>query len=126
VPKVLLLTGGQLQRNAFEPIIAHSLFPGLQHLANARRVFTDKCVVGITANRELMRRRVIDSIGLVTALRHRLGYETATKVAQEALVTGAGVGVGVGDIVLACGLLTADELDEFVSVAVLTTCGGAL
>jgi aspartate ammonia-lyase len=122
VPKVLLLTGGQLQRNAFEPIIAHSLFPGLQHLANARRVFTDKCVVGITANRELMRRRVIDSIGLVTALRHRLGYETATKVAQEALVTGA----GVGDIVLACGLLTADELDEFVSVAVLTTCGGAL
>jgi aspartate ammonia-lyase len=122
VPKVLLLTGGQLQRNAFEPIIAHSLFPGLQHLANVRRGFTDKCVVGITANRELMRRRVIDSIGLVTALSPRLGYETATKVAQEALFTGA----GVGGFVLACGLLTAEELDELLSVAVLTTCGGTL
>ena len=110
------------QLNAFEPIIAHSLLAGLQHLGNACRVFTDKCFVGITANRELMRRRVIDSIGLVTALSHRLGYETATKVAQEVLFTGA----GVGDIVLACGLLTADELDELVSLAVLTTCGGTL
>jgi aspartate ammonia-lyase len=120
VPKVLSLTGGKLQLNAFEPIIAHSLFAGLQHLANACRVLADTCVVWITANRELMRRRVIDSIALVTAFSPRLGYETAMKVAQEALLTGA----GVGDIVLARGLLTAGELDELVSAAVLSTRGG--
>jgi aspartate ammonia-lyase len=80
----------------------------------------DTCVVWITANRELMRRRVIDSIALVTAFSPRLGYETAMKVAQEALLTGA----GVGDIVLARGLLTAGELDELVSAAVLSTRGG--
>ncbi len=122
MPKVLVLTGGQLQLNALETIIAQSFFAGLQHLANACRLLADKWVVGITANRGPMHRRVIDSIGLVTALSPRLGYETATKVPQEALLTGA----GVGDIVLACGLLTADELDELVSVAVLTTCGGTL
>ena len=119
----LAAEGGQLQLNAFEPIIAHSLFAGLQHLASACRVFfTDKCVVGITVNRELMRQRVIDSIGLVTALSPRLGYETATKVAQEALLTGA----GVGEIVRARGLLTAHELDELLSVAVLITRSGTL
>jgi aspartate ammonia-lyase len=61
----------------------------------------------------------VDSIGLVTALSPRLGYETATRVAQEALLTGAGV-----EIVLACGFLIAEELDELVSVGVLSTCGG--
>jgi aspartate ammonia-lyase len=122
VPKVLLLTGRQLQLNAFEPIVAHSVFTGLRHLPNACGVFSDKCMVRITANRELMRRRVIDSVGLVTAISPRLGYETATNVAQDGPLTGA----GVGDIVLVRGLLTADELDELVSVGVLTTCGGTL
>lgn len=121
MPKVLVLTGGHLQLNALETIIAKSLFAGLQHLANACRLLADKCVVGVTANRGPMHRRVIDSIGLVTALSPRLGYETATKVPQEALLTGA----GVGDLVLAWGLLTAGELDEPVSAAVLSICGGA-
>ena len=57
---------------------------------------------------------------MVTALSPRLGYETAMKVAQAALLTGA----GVGDVVLARGLLTAGEPDELVSAAVFSTCGG--
>src|SRR5580765_3430501 len=95
---------GQLQLNAFEPIIAHSLFAGLAHLAAAAVVLAEKCVDGITANRDLLRRRVADSIGLVTALSPRIGYENATEVAQEALTTGR----SVADIVAHRRLLTAE------------------
>src|SRR3982075_2144622 len=60
--------GGQLQLNAFEPIIAHSLFESLRHLAAGCRTLTDRCVVGITANRERARRLLDESTALVTAL----------------------------------------------------------
>ena len=68
MPKVLSFTGGQLPLNAFEPIIAHSLFAGLQYLANACHVLAHTCIVWIATNRELMLHRVIDSIPLDTAL----------------------------------------------------------
>ncbi len=72
--------GGQLQLNAFEPIIAHSLFESLAHLTAACETLRSRCVVGITANVEHMRSTVDRSIGLVTALNplHRLrGGDTA-------------------------------------------------
>ena len=81
---------GQLQLNAFEPIIAHSLFASLDHLAAAAVVLAEKCIDGITANRDLLRARVANSIGLVTALSPGIGYENATDVAQEALLSGRG------------------------------------
>ena len=49
---------GQLQHNAFEPIIAHSLFKSITHLRNGCLVLADRCVRGITANREHMRAQV--------------------------------------------------------------------
>ena len=102
---------GQLQLNAFEPIIARSLFASLEHLTAAGTILADKCVTGITANRELLRARVSESIGLVTALSPRIGYENATLVAQEALLTGE----GVADLVLAKGLLTQHEMDSLLT-----------
>src|SRR3954447_14343352 len=97
--------GGQLQLNPFEPIIAHSLFASLDHLAAAATVLADKCIDGITANRDLLRARVADSIGLVTALSPEIGYENATAVAQEALVSGR----GVDEIVEQRGLLSRER-----------------
>ncbi|GAB2625260.1 aspartate ammonia-lyase [Kocuria himachalensis] len=97
---------GQLQLNAFEPIIVHSLHKSVGHLRAAATTLAERCVRGITANEEHLRASVEHSIGLVTALNPHLGYATATAIAQEALVTGA----GVAELVRERGLLTAEEL----------------
>ncbi|HVO42430.1 MAG TPA: aspartate ammonia-lyase [Aggregatilineales bacterium] len=99
---------GQLQLNAFEPIIAYSLFNSITHLRNACVVLAKRCVSGITANRDFLRRRVEHSIGLVTALNPYIGYENATRIASDALATGE----SVYDLVLSRGLLSKDELDD--------------
>jgi len=108
--------GGQLQLNAFEPIIAHSLFKSVQHLAAGCRVLADKCVDGITANVEHLRQNVENSIGIVTALNPYIGYANATAVAQDALATGA----SITELVLARGLLTAEQLSAILRPEVLT------
>ena len=69
---------GQLQLNAFEPIIAHSLFKSIGHLREAILTLEKRCVVGITANRDKLRSDVENSIGLVTALNPYIGYAAAT------------------------------------------------
>ena len=93
---------GQLQLNAFEPIIAHSLFKSVNHLRAGCLTLAERCVNGITANREHLRRGVEHSIGIVTALNPYIGYANATEIAQQALVTGD----SVYDLVLAKKLLT--------------------
>ncbi|MEV5240445.1 aspartate ammonia-lyase [Streptomyces cinnamoneus] len=99
---------GQLQLNAFEPVIAHSLLKSIGHLSAGCLTLAERCVSGITANREHLARLVGQSIGLATALNPHIGYEQATAVAQEALTTGA----SVHDLVLAKGLLTEEQLRE--------------
>ncbi len=107
---------GQLQLNAFEPIIAHSLFKSMMHLRRGIETLTQRCVRGITANREHMRRTVETSIGLVTALSPLIGYASATELAQEALATGR----SVSDLVLSKGLMTKEALNEVLQPDVLT------
>jgi aspartate ammonia-lyase len=97
---------GQLQLNAFEPVIAHSLLKSLTHLRAGCLTLAERCVAGITANREHLAHLVTHSIGLATALNPHIGYEQATAVAQEALVTGR----SVRELVLDKGLLTESEL----------------
>jgi aspartate ammonia-lyase len=108
--------GGQLQLNAFEPIIAHSLFKSLAHLRNGCLVLAERCVKDITANREHLRRTVENSIGIVTALNPFIGYERATAVAKEAHDTGQ----GVYDLVLSKGWLNKQQLDEILKPEILT------
>jgi aspartate ammonia-lyase len=108
--------GGQLQLNAFEPIIAHSLFKSIQHLRQGCLTLTERCVKGITANREQMRRAVENSIGIVTALNPYIGYANATAVAREAHATGG----SVYQIVLAKKLLSKEKLDALLRPDVLT------
>src|SRR5687767_3397149 len=102
---------GQLQLNAFEPVIVHSLHKSISHLEAACRTLTARCIRGITANTEHLRLTVEQSIGLVTALNPHLGYATATAIAQEALATGK----GVAELVLEHSLLTAEQLQELLS-----------
>ncbi len=107
---------GQLQLNAFEPIIAHSLFKSINHLRAGCLTLAERCVKGITANRAFLRQGVERSIGIVTALNPYIGYESATLIAQEALSTGR----SVTDLVLEKGLLTKDELDDILRPETLT------
>lgn len=107
---------GQLQLNAFEPIIAHSLFKSVNHLRAGCLTLAERCVNGITANREHLRRGVERSIGIVTALNPYIGYANATDIAQQALVTGD----SVYDLVLAKKLLTKEQLDQILQPEVLT------
>jgi aspartate ammonia-lyase len=107
---------GQLQLNAFEPIIGHSLFKSIQHLEAGCLTLARNCVVGITANRELLAERVRSSAGLATALNPYIGYENATRVAQEALRTGR----GVAELVLEMGLMDKASLEAVLRPEVLT------
>ena len=108
--------GGQLQLNAFEPIIAYSLFRSIGHLTQACHTLHERCIVGITANEDHLAALVKNSIGLVTALGPTIGYEMATKVAQVALSENR----GVVDVVLGLGLLSQAELDQLLDPEQLT------
>ncbi|MGV3705034.1 MAG: aspartate ammonia-lyase [Arcticibacter sp.] len=82
---------GQLQLNVMEPVIAFSLFTMLTYMENACYTLQSKCVDGITANVEVCRAGVMNSIGIVTSLNPILGYETCAAIAKEALAEGTSV-----------------------------------
>jgi aspartate ammonia-lyase len=107
---------GQLQLNAFEPIIAHSLFKSIQHLGAGCRTLAERCVKNITANRERAARLLDESTALVTALTPFIGYARSTEIAQEVLRTGA----KAYDLVLKKGLMSRAQLDEILQPESLT------
>ncbi|MFH8293272.1 aspartate ammonia-lyase [Streptomyces sp. NPDC018059] len=102
---------GQLQLNAFEPVILHSLAKSITSLRAACLTLAERCVEGITANTEVLRASVETSIGLVTALNPHIGYTAATEIAREALSTGR----GVAELVLEKGLLPPERLAELLT-----------
>jgi len=104
---------GQLQLNAFEPIIAYSLFNSFSHLNAACRTLESHCIRGITANHDHLRVIVEGSIGILTALNPYIGYSNATAIAIEAHETGR----GVYEIVLEKGLLGEEELQRILQPA---------
>jgi aspartate ammonia-lyase len=99
---------GQLQLNAFEPIMCRALMMSITQLRQGCYVLADACVSGITANVEKLRLSVEQSIGLVTAISPVLGYENATIVARKALADGT----SVREVVLELGLMTEVQFDE--------------
>ena len=108
--------GGQLQLNAFEPIMLWSLVKSIRHLARGCETLRKHCVVGITANTEKLAQQVRQSAGLATALNPYIGYKNATKIACEAILTGR----SVADLVLEYGLLDPQKLEEILRPEVLT------
>ena len=99
---------GQLQLNVMEPVIAQSIFESIEMLKNGMFTLKNRCVDGITANEDQCRALVESSIGLVTALNPKLGYEVSSSLAKEALETGR----RLYDLVLEKKLLTKEQLDE--------------
>ncbi len=107
---------GQLQLNVFEPIIAFRLLSGMTNLARACKILQNRCIEGITANRDRMQHFVEQSVGVITALVPLLGYETTTGIAKEALETGR----GGYDLVCERGLMTREQLDRLLNPDTMT------
>ncbi len=82
---------GQLQLNVMEPVIAFAMFTSLDYLGNAIESLVDKCIDGITANKDHCFNMVMNSIGIVTQLNPILGYEESASIAGEALKTGKSI-----------------------------------
>ncbi|PVX50680.1 aspartate ammonia-lyase [Balneicella halophila] len=99
---------GQLELNVMEPLMVYSIFQSVEMLKNGMAVLKERCIDGITANAERCKEMVNNSIGIVTALNPVLGYEASSKLAKEALKTGA----SVYDLVLEQNLLSKEELDD--------------
>ncbi|BDD04067.1 aspartate ammonia-lyase [Aureibacter tunicatorum] len=108
----LAAEGGQLQLNVMEPVIAYNLFNNIQILKNGFNTLREKCIDGITANEEICKNMVLNSIGIVTQLNPIIGYENSASIAKEALQTGG----SIYDIVLERKLMTKEKLDEVLSV----------
>jgi aspartate ammonia-lyase len=109
---------GQLELNAFEPVIAYNFFQALKVLKNAIPILTEKCIRGIKPN--LTGLDVVHrSIGLVTALNPIIGYEASSRIAKKALETGR----TIREIVLEEGLLDEKWLDFILSPSRMTQAG---
>ncbi len=108
---------GQLELNAFEPIIFYNLFQSIETLAYAVGTLTDNCIMGISANHEQCRYLVENSIGIVTAISPYIGYMNAAKIAKEALETGA----SVRDLIRSKGLITSEEELKILDIKAMTS-----
>lgn len=112
----LAAEAGQLQLNAFEPVMAHVLFEGLQWMTAAMATLRVNCVAGITANRARLAAQTSSSVGVITALIPQIGYAAASKLAKEALATNA----NIADLVVSHGLMTREQISELLSPERLT------
>ena len=110
---------GQLELNAFEPIIFYCMFQSIDMLSYAVQTFVDNCVSGITANEERCRNLVENSIGIITAISPHVGYQVAADVAKKALQTGE----SVRNLILKEGLLKEEELDLILDPVQMTEPG---
>ncbi len=110
---------GQLQLNAFEPVMAHIILQNTTWLRRAIRTLRINCVDGITANKERLAEMVNNSVGVVTALSPAIGYQAAADVAKAAL-RGEGT---VRELVVQRGLLDEAQVDAMMNPAQLSNQG---
>ena len=110
---------GQLELNAFEPIIFYCLFQSIDTIAYAVNTFVDNCVIGITANETRCRYFVENSVGIITAICPYVGYQKAAEIAKEAIKTGE----SVRKLIIERGLLTKEQMDEIMDPVQMTEPG---
>ncbi|WP_375057166.1 aspartate ammonia-lyase [Zobellella sp. DQSA1] len=111
----LAAEAGQLQLNAMEPLIIYNLLNSCRMLGEAIRMLDERCVRGIEANEAQCALHVQNSIGIVTALVPHIGYDNASRIAGQALLSGA----GVAELVQKEGLLSEAELAAILSPAAM-------
>jgi fumarate hydratase class II len=100
--------GSILELNVAMPMIAWNLLTATRLLANAAKVFREKCIDGLRANEQRCRELVEQSLAMVTVLAPRLGHDAAAEIAREAHQTGQ----TVREVCLQRAVLPPDVLDK--------------
>ena len=107
--------GGQLQLNAFKPVMIFNLLQSIRLLSGASRSFADNCVAGLEPDRAQISAHVESSLMLATALNPHLGYDNAARVAK----TAHSQGITLRKATIALGLATAEQFDSWVRPAAM-------
>lgn len=115
----LAVEAGQFELNVMEPVAAFNLMQSIDILTNVTRVFREKCIKGITANKERCKNMVESHIGIITALNPHIGYEQSSSIAKEAKESGE----KIPEIVARKGILTKEQLDTILDPKNLTEPG---
>jgi fumarate hydratase class II len=102
--------GGQLQLNAFKPVMIFNLLQSSRLLTDASRSFAENCVAGMEADVERIAAHVESSLMLATALNPHIGYDNAARVAKKAHAEGITLRRAAVDL----GLASAEEFDAWV------------
>jgi fumarate hydratase class II len=110
---------GAFELNVYMPVMSRSLLESIRLLANASRVFADKCIAGIEANVERCRTYAESSPSIGTSLNPYIGYEKAAEIIKESVKTGR----SIREIVVAKGLMTDEEVDRALNVIAMTKGG---
>lgn len=107
---------GQLELNAFEPILFYNLFESLETLSHAISTLVDNCIIGITANEDHCLELLEESVGIATALCPYIGYKKSAEIAKSSLKTG----IPIRKLVLKNSILTKEKLDSILNPATMT------
>ncbi|PJF26365.1 MAG: aspartate ammonia-lyase, partial [Phototrophicales bacterium] len=116
---LLAAQAGQLELNVMMPIIAHNLNESMIVMTGAVNAFTEKCVVGLTVNRERAEGWLAKNPILVTALNPIIGYQRGAEVAKRSLAENR----SIKEIVVELGYMTAEEVDQALNARKMTEGG---
>ena len=115
----MAVEAGQLELNAFEPVIFYKMFESLKTLKGAIYTLRVNCIDGIKVNKDKLEREVEENVGLVTAIAPHIGYEKCSDIAHEAQDTGK----TVRELVLSKKIMTEEELNRVLNFKEMTTPG---
>ena len=107
---------GQLELNAFEPVLFYQLFESISAMTGAVDTFIENCVIGIRANEKHCVANVEKSTGIVTAMAPYIGYQRSAAIAKESLATG----VSVREIILRDAIMSEAELNDLLDARAMT------
>tara|TARA_B110001452_G_C15228768_1_gene425770 strand:+ start:1095 stop:2513 length:1419 start_codon:yes stop_codon:yes gene_type:complete len=101
---------GNFELNVFKPMMIHNLLHSVQILSDSMRTFRERCIEGITPNREVIQNHLENSLMLVTALNNHIGYDKSAKIAKKAHEEGT----TLREAALELGYLSNEEFDQWV------------
>lgn len=99
---------GQLELNAFEPVLYYKLFESICALEGGVQTMVDNCITGITANKERIAQLLENSVGIITAICPLVGYQVAADIAKQAIKTGR----SVRDLLRDKHMFTEEQIDK--------------
>lgn len=104
----MAVEAGQLELNAYEPVLFYKLFESIRVLSGGVHTMTVNCIEGVTANTEHCTQLVENSVGIITAICPKVGYQVASDTAKKAIKTGA----SVRSLLQEAGMFSDEELDK--------------